>query len=250
MRKFLIMILIVILLLVLGFMAVQGLSIGNFRIHSIKDIIADNKKLDEELAGLSYSIDNDYETSKTNLQKSLQSLLKNKQDYQDAITFSTEDEIQKANQSEKYKIDYLWTKIGLYATKNGVELQMNVTSSSSGIPAQYDISFTTIGEYLSTSEFIYAIENDSNLGFKIENFRLENYSGTKTDEDGETTYSNLLRGSFVVKNVPLDQDSLTTIQTATSVSSGQATGTDQSQSGTDQNVSQTQTDSTRRYKSD
>ena len=82
----------------------------------------------------------------------------------------------------KYKNDYLWTKIGSYATKNGVELQTNVTSSSSGIPAQYDISFTTIGEYLSTSEFIYAIENDSNLGFKIENFRLENYSGTKTDE--------------------------------------------------------------------
>ena len=244
MRKFLIMILIVILLVALGFMAIKGLEIGKFKIHSIQDIIADNKELDEELATLSYSIDNDYETSKTNLQKSLQTLLKNKQDYQDAITFSTEDEIQKANQSEKYKLDYLWTKIGLYATKNGVVLQMNVSNSSSGLPSQYDISFTAIGEYLSISEFIYAIENDSNLGFKIERFSLQNYSGTKTDEDGNTVSDNLLRGSFVVRNVPLDQESLTTIQTTGTSSMTNQSTSQSSQSSADQSIDQSQTDST------
>ncbi len=234
MRKFLIMILIVILLVALGFMAIQGLEIGNFRINSIKDIIEDNKRLDEELATLSSSIDNDYETYKTNLQNSLQTLLKNKQNYQDAITFSTEDEIQKANKSETYKIDYLWTKIGFYATKNGVELQMNVTNSSSGIQSQYDISFTATGEYLSISEFIYAIENDSNLGFKIEKFNLGNYAGTKTDENGNTVSDNLLRATFIVRNVALDQNSLTTVQPATSGAYNM----------TDQGASQTQTDST------
>ena len=230
MRKFLIMILIVILLVALGFMAIKGLEIGKFKIHSIQDIIADNKELDEELATLSYSIDNDYETSKTNLQKSLQTLLKNKQDYQDAITFSTEDEIQKANQTEKYKLDYLWTKIGLYATKNNVVLQMSVSNGSSGVPSQYNISFTAIGEYLSISEFIYAIENDSNLGFKIEKFDLEDYVGTKTDEDGNTVSDNLLKGSFVVRNVPLDQSSII----------------DEVQSS--QSSTESQTSSTRKYK--
>ena len=243
MRKFLIMILIVILLVALGFMAIKGLEIGKFKIHSIQDIIADNKELDEELATLSYSIDNDYETSKTNLQKSLQTLLKNKQDYQDAITFSTEDEIQKANQSEKYKLDYLWTKIGLYATKNGVVLQMNVSNSSSGLPSQYDISFTAIGEYLSISEFIYAIENDSNLGFKIEKFDLEDYVGTKTDEDGNTVSDNLLKGSFVVRNVPLDQSSIIEVQPT---QSGTPYETDEVQSS--QSSTESQTSSTRKYK--
>ena len=246
MRKFLIMILIVILLVALGFMAIQGLEIGNFRINSIKDIIEDNKRLDEELATLSSSIDNDYETYKTNLQNSLQNLLKNKQNYQDAITFSTEDEIQKANKSETYKIDYLWTKIGFYATKNGVELQMNVTNSSSGIQSQYDISFTAIGEYLSISEFIYAVENDSNLGFKIEKFSLGDYAGTKTDEDGNTVSDNLLRGTFIVRNVALDQNSLTTVQTTTSGGAYNTTdqGANQTQTAGDQSTSQGQTDST------
>lgn len=220
MRKYLIMILIVILLTALVIMGVQGLSVGGFKIHSIRGIIEDNQNLDEELAKLTYSIENDYETSKTNLQKSLQDLLKNKQDYQDAITFRTDAEIQKANQSEKYKIDYLWTKIGLYATKNGVELQMNVSNSSNGVPSQYDVSFAAIGEYLSISEFVYAIENDSNLGFKIENFNMQSYSGTTNGEEGSEVSGNLLRGTFVVRNVPLDQNSLTTISPATSSLSG------------------------------
>lgn len=243
MRKFLIMILIVILLVALGFMTIKGLGIGKFRINSIQDIIADNKQLDQELAALSYSIDNDYETSKTNLQSSLQSLLKNKQDYQDAITFSTEDEIQKANQTEKYKLDYLWTKIGLYATKNNVVLQMSVSNGSSGVPSQYNISFTAIGEYLSISEFIYAIENDSNLGFKIEKFDLEDYVGTKTDEDGNTVSDNLLKGSFVVRNVPLDQSSIIEVQPT---QSGTPYETDEVQSS--QSSTESQTSSTRKYK--
>ena len=230
MRKFLIIILIVVLLAILGFMSIQGLSIGNFKIHSVEDIIADDKRLDEELATLSYSIDNNYETVKTTLQQTLQNLLQSKKAYEDAITFSTEDEIQKANQSEKYKLDYLWTKIGLYATENNIVLQMQVLNSSSGISSQYDISFSVTGEYISISEFIYAIENDSSLGFKIESFKLEDYPGTKTDENGNVISDNLLQGSFIVRNVPLDQDSIITTQsssasTSTSTNAGTGTGT-------------------------
>ena len=52
MRKILIMILIGILLVALGFMAIQGLTIGKFRIYSIQDIIEDNKNLDEEIISI------------------------------------------------------------------------------------------------------------------------------------------------------------------------------------------------------
>lgn len=222
MRKILIMVLIVILLAALGLMLVKGLNIGKFRINSVEDIINDNKNLDEEIAQLSYMIDNDYETAKKSLQESFQGLMKSKQDYQDAITFSSAEEIKAAKQTEKYKLDYLWTKIGLYATKNNLEMQMNVTYGSSGVSGQYDISFTATGEYISISEFIYAIENDSNLGFKIEEFEMVPYSGTITDENGNTVSQDLLRATFVIKNVSIDQNSITSVQPSTTTSSGTA----------------------------
>ncbi len=219
MRKILIMLLIIILLTAFGIMLTSGISIGSFTIPSIEQIIDENNDLDTQIAELSTAINSDYASALSSLSSSVSALQTAKQRYQDTITYSTEEEIAAANQTEKYELGYLWTKIGLYATNNNVVMQANVsTGSLSGL---YNISFTAIGEYISISEFIYSIENDSNLGFKIEEFTLVPYS-----ED-------TLQATFIIRNIAIDEDSLSSVISSTTQSSTEEDEDEESSIGVD-----------------
>lgn len=194
MRKLLITLLIIILLVGLAFMVSSGMQIGRLDIASIKKIITENNNLDEQIEKLKFAVENDYESAKTSLDTSLKKLQESKQKYESKIAYSTEEDIKAASQKEKYKMGYLWTKIGLYATNNNIVMQANVSNAT--ISGLYDINFAVIGSYMSISNFIYAIEEDTNLGFKIEDFDLKPYSG---DE---------LRATFYIRNISIDADSL------------------------------------------
>ena len=207
MRRLLISALIVILIAIFVVMAASGMSIVNLRISSIEEIIKENEKLDSQIKTLNDTIEKDYVLANSNLDASYKKLQTSKQKYEDTIRYSTEEEIKAANQTEKYKIGYLWTKIGLYATKHNIVIQANVTAGS--VAGLYNISFTCKGEYINISEFIYDVENDSNLGFKIEDFSLS-----------PSTNTNILNAYFIIRNVAIDKESLTaaanitTMQTA------------------------------------
>lgn len=210
MRKLLILVLIIILLAALGIMLTSGIAIGSFEIPSIKKIIDENKDLDTKIAELNTAIENDYASARTSLDTSVKTLESEKQKYQDTITYSTEEEIKAANQTEEYEISYLWTKIGLYATNNNVTIQANVSSGT--VAGLYNISFTARGEYISISEFVYAIENDSTLGFKIEDFALVPYS------------ENTLQATFIIRNIAIDEDSLSAAGAITQTQQNNTTG--------------------------
>lgn len=194
MRKVLIILLIVLLFAGFGLMVVRGIQVGKFEISDVKGIVEENEGLDAKIADVERANKEEYEVAKASLNTSYKSLQNSKQKYQDAITYSTEEEIKAASQTEKYKIDFLWTKIGLHATENNVVMQANVSAGS--IPDQYNISFTASGEYIDISEFVHAIEDDPKLGFRIEEFTLGNYSGSK------------LQASFVIRNIAIDKQSL------------------------------------------
>ena len=194
MRKILISITIVVLAAVFVIMATSGLKIGNFSVSSVRQIVADNKSLDSQVENLKQSTETSYEEAKLNLDSSLATLQDTKNRYKEATTYTTDEEIKNANQSEQYDIGYLWTKLGLYATKNNVTIQLNVSYGT--IDGLYDLSIISYGEYLSISEFIYAIEKDSKLGFRIEDFSITQYSEEQ------------LQASFSIKNIAINKDSL------------------------------------------
>jgi len=194
MRKVLIILLIVLLFAGFGLMVVRGIQIGKFEISDVKGIVQENEGLDAKIAELEKANKEEYEVAKASLNTSYKALQNSKQKYQDAITYSTEDEIKAASQTEKYKINFLWTTIGIYATENNVTMQANVSQGS--IPGQYNISVTALGEYIDISEFIHAIEQDSKLGFRIEDFTLAKYSDQK------------LQATFVMRNIAIDKESL------------------------------------------
>lgn len=195
MRKILIIILIIALLAGFGILVTSGVTIANIEIPAIEKIVKDNQDLDAKIAELDNDIKTKYASAQSDLVNSVAKLKKSKQKYQDTINYSTEDEIQAANQQQKYEISFIWTKIGFYATKNNVIMKADVSAGT--VADLYNISFTVTGQYLDISEFIYAIENDSKLGFKIEEFTMAPYS----DESLQTT--------FIVRNIAIDKESLT-----------------------------------------
>lgn len=172
MRKILIITLIVILIVSGYFMIIDGLNIFGLNILSIQGIKEENDRLDSKLEQVSTLTSTDYPTAINNLNESSKQLALEKTNYADLVSFSSGEDITAASQLEKYEMEYLWTKIGNHATKNKVVLKIDVKTSSTGTPNAYDLDFTATGEYVSISEFIASLEDDSSLAFKIENFKL------------------------------------------------------------------------------
>lgn len=85
-------------------------------------------------------------------------------------TISNESDVQSANQIEKYEYETLMIKLGRHATTQGADVKIDIgTGDATNV---YNLKFTATGSYISILDFISAIENDSTLGFKIEEFKM------------------------------------------------------------------------------
>ena len=124
-----------------------------------------------------------------------------KQKYLDLASVSTDKEIQDANLEQTYAMEFLWNKVGSYATKEGVTLKWDV--SSTGVNNKYTLNFTTTGSYVGVISYIYALENDSDLAFRIENFKM-----TASGENVTAT--------FTVNNVAIKAETVSGSSSATS----------------------------------
>ena len=91
---------------------------------------------------------------------------------------SAEGDIQAANQKQRYTIDTLRVKLGNYATQEGTTLRMDVLKGTNTTEETYNLRLTVNGSYVGITDFVSDIENDSILGFKIENFKMQPGSNT------------------------------------------------------------------------
>lgn len=189
MKKILLVLTNIILLILLIIVMKDGIKIGSFQVLSFKGISDLNEQLTQKInEANNYS--NNYSESLTTLNNDITKLASAKKEYLDLVTISSESEIQQATQTKTYTIEYLWGKVGNYATKEGVNIKMDVVSSSIGNGSEYrNLNFTVSGNYLATTNFIYKLENDSDLDFTIDSFNMTN---------GKCT--------FVVKDVVIKQE--------------------------------------------
>ena len=177
MKKILISLL-VILLLALNFVAIlKGINIFGLDILSIGQIKEANDSLDEKIAQATTLASTDFPKTLSGMETDLKKLEEAKKNYEDMVTISTGDQVQLANQYQKYEVEYLWTTIGNHATKEGVVIKIDIVAGST--ENNYTLNFTANGSYVGITEFISDIENDSALGFKIENFSMRPGSSTQ-----------------------------------------------------------------------
>lgn len=201
MKKILIIALILVLCVLGAFAMKSGIPV--FGVEGIQGLQEKNTELDQKIEEAKTLTSSTFPSAQTSLESEAKKLMVAKENYDDLVAFNGTEETP-ATQYERYEIEFLWAKIGNHATKQGVVLKMDVTNPSSGTPNVYDLKFTVTGSYIGITDFIYAIEDDSQLGFRIENFKMLPSGATTTSNSSSNT----------------NQTNSTTAATATATSGG------------------------------
>lgn len=202
MRKLLLIVLII-LLCVLGYFAIfNGISIGDFQVLSVSQIKDKNDKLDQEIAEIETERATTFPNKTSQLGSETDTMMEAKKTYLDLASVSTEGELKEANQEETYLIEFLWTRMGNHATQEGVKAKFEIVSGDTGESEVHNINFTITGHYIAIINFISAIENDSKLGFRIENFKM-----IPGGDD--------LTATFTARNIRIKNEQTTTDTTST-----------------------------------
>lgn len=191
MRKVLILILITLLLVAGYFVLYKGLKVGDIAILSVTQIQNKYAEVDTKLNELSVLTSIDQPKSVSDLNSSAKQLLIAKEEYNDKVLYSSSENIAAATEIRPYETEYLWTRLGNHAKNKRVNLRYELKPATSGATGQYDIYFTVTGSYVALAEFIAAIESDSSLTFKIENFKISPNGGNTEN----------LQATFTVRDV-------------------------------------------------
>lgn len=194
MKNKVIMIILFISIVLVLFLAIFGIKIGGFEIPSISKMIDKNNEVNVKIDKATELTSVSYPQKVSQLEATVDSLNVQKEKYEQISGFDSDDN-SKIYETEKYDITYLWTTLGRYANKNKIKLAIDVKKGTG--TDLYDLYFTVQGEYVNISSFITKIENDSNLSFRIYNFKLVPGS---SDVD--------LKATFTVKDVNIDNETL------------------------------------------
>ena len=190
MKKLLISIIIILLLGFCYVVGTKGIKAGALKLDSIKDIQTASENLEGKFDESKEISAKTYPTSIDDLDKVVKELKIAKQQYEaktagDPNTNTSLGVIQ----VDKYNIEYLWTIIGNYATKNGVKLTLDIKSTNTS--DVYDLNFKVQGKYVGITDFIYNLEDDDELKFEISDFKISSQNDeTKTNTDTNTVAQN------------------------------------------------------------
>lgn len=197
MKKTLMLILIGLLVTLSIYIVLNGVTIGSIEILGVQQIQEKNNQLDEKIQEAGKLANKDFAQAVNSVKDNAKKLENEKKNYQDMTAISTEGEVASSSQIEKYEIETLWVKLGNHATKEGAVMKMDVEKGNT--EETYNLKFTVTGTYIAIEEFISNVENDSTLGFKIEEFKMV------PNESGEN-----LQATFVCKEIAIKDVSATT----------------------------------------
>lgn len=191
MRKILLVLIIVILLAFGITTAVNGTQIGNFRIYSVKEIAQQSEELDSKVQEINTLINSEYPTQVSNLDTASKEMKSTKEDYLKEINFSSNEELESVLQIKNFDIERIWAKVGNHAIDQGVNITISETKKST--TGARNLNFIVKGTYVAQTNFLYAIEDDPELDFRIYNYQL------LPSEKAEEKELNILVATFNIK---------------------------------------------------
>lgn len=208
MRKILLGIGIALMVTIFSFVLIKGINIGGINVLGVTQIKNESDKLKEKNDKLTKLAQSDLPSAVSATELSQKSLQKTKDEYESQILLNSESGTGYLATTEKYEIEFLWTKLGNYAKDNDVDMKIDLTNSSMG-QGYYKLNFTAIGSYVGITDFIYSIENDSKLGFKIDNFVMTQ-NDESTSKSSNTTKANqtLVKATFSCDEVAINIKSI------------------------------------------
>ena len=182
MKNILLTILTILITIIMVIVMKSGINIGSLHVLGFQEIADENQKLLDVIAQ-SKQKNNEYTDKLQTINSDSEKLATAKKEYFDLVQVSTASEIQEAMQIKSYRVEYLWSRVGNHATKEGVKVKMEIASSSMGDSAYKDLKFTVNGNYLAITNFIYDLENDESLDFTIDNFDMKSDVASFTVKD-------------------------------------------------------------------
>lgn len=192
MRKVLLTVIIVLLLVLIYNILTNGITIGSFQTFSIEQIKEKSQELKTKIEQTNIKIDSEYPNALNDLNVASKNMKNARDEYLRYSSLSSEADILEARTEKSYAIEFLWTKLGYHARENGVILTFQIASSGIGANSTNDIKFTVNGSYIAITNFIYSIENDTDLDFRIQDFKMLPYQ----DE--------ILQATFTVTNITVE----------------------------------------------
>lgn len=231
MKKLLISIIIILVLILTGVTVVRGIEIGSFKILGITEIKSQNEDLDNKIKQATKLASTDYQKNLEDLDKTVKEFEKIKSSYEDMVNVSTDSEVQAANQYGVYEIGMLWIRLGNHAKSEGVTMDVSakdLTAIDTNVTTEADkkyncnLYFTATGTYAGIAGFIENIEDDSKLGFRIENFEM-----TATSEG-----TNILQATFTCKDIIIRGVSTNSVTSSATNSATTNTNTTNSENNT------------------
>lgn len=201
MRRILFTILTILLLIATIYLIIKGVE--KIDVKGFTGIDEKDKMIERKIKELSNEITTNYPSAISDLKKSAITLSESKAEYETQAALSKANSSSYISQLESYDIDYLWTKFGNYAKDENVVIKIDVTANESSSNL-FNLEFTVTGDYVNVTDFIYDIENDSKLGFKIDNFKMV---GVPTENKMN------LAGTFTCKDIPIKIGKIDTTNT-------------------------------------
>ena len=209
MKKVLISILIVLIMILTFFVVFKNINIGEWKSKNINDIKNLNSELEQKINNAKQLNNQDYPNEVNKLDDSMEKLKIVKKKYQNKMEYVSGNVDLGGVSIKNYKIERLWIALENYAKNENVELKLEVVDAAS--KGLYDLNITVAGEYIGITDFIYDIEKDDTLGFKIINFKLTPYVATTTTNNNTNNNT--------TSNTKNTDDQNQTTQTTTSTTS-------------------------------
>lgn len=186
-----IIILISIILLIL--FTIKGVNIGNFKVLSIAEIQEKNNDLNSKLDQASELASIEFPKKIETLEKTFEEYTSKKEKYEQLSGISSDEDID-IFETKQYDISYLWRVLGNYGKKRYLTLGIDVQKSDN-TKSLYNFNFTVSGEYVKIIQFITDLENNSDLNFRIYDFKMNGAGTTVT-------------ASFKVENISIDPSTI------------------------------------------
>mgnify|MGYP004537672793 CR=1 FL=1 len=202
MKKTLILIIGAIILILTILAGIRGINVGKASVYSIKQIKESSLYLDTKVEEANTETNQNYAQAISLTDESIKKLKNAKEEYETKVAPLTGNNGIGITQIEKYKIEYIWNKLGSYAKDEGIKIILDFEETT--ISDTYNIKFSLSGSYVGITNFIYHIENDDELNYKVTNFKIEPSASSQTSTDGKTTTTvdtNKLNATFVVESI-------------------------------------------------
>lgn len=192
MRKILLATVLLVLIIFSVWVVIYGIEFRETEIYSFKEIENANYELDKKIEAAASLQTLDYPQNLATLEQASKNLETKKQEYEELLALGVDENGLPLNKIQEYEIEKIWVTMGNYAKKQGVDLKMDITLNNS-VSQTYNLNFTLTGGYIQITDFLYDIERDTTLVFKLENFKM--VPGSSTDD---------LSATFVCRDIKLN----------------------------------------------